>query len=107
MATQLPRFLAAKTDAEHPYLSISERPFEEDELDRIDEVAPTSGALLRECEAQEFFVKAYNGDHGVPYSLIKIVPENEAAIDCILERAKAEGHPLHLQMLTDQQAEVY
>lgn len=52
-------------------------------------------------------MKTANGSDGVPYSLIKIVPENDLAIHCVMERGKAEGFSIYIQMLTNQQAEVF
>lgn len=99
--------LLPQAEARNPFLAVSERPFDEGELDRIEDIASTSGQLLRECGAKEFFIKHSNGADGVPYSLIRIVPENDLAIHCVFERAASEGYPLHVQMLTNQQAEVY
>jgi hypothetical protein len=53
------------------------------------------------------FIKPSNGADGVPYSLVRIVPENDLAIHCVFERAASEGYSLHVQMLTNQKAEVY
>lgn len=100
-------FLFSPAEQKFPYLAVSERPYEEGEIERIEEIASTSGELLRDCGAKEFFIKSSNGVDGVPYSLIKIVPENDLAIHCVMERARTQGFPLYVQMLTDQQAEVF
>lgn len=67
----------------------------------------TSGKLLRECGATQFFMKSANGLDGVPYSLIKINRENDIAIHCVFERAPKEGYPLYIQMITDHHAQTY
>lgn len=46
--------LLPQASPRNPYLAVSERPFEEGELDRNEEIASTSGQLLRECGAREF-----------------------------------------------------
>ena len=103
----LPRWFVPAPEKKYPYLSVSERPYEEDELERIEEIPSTSGELLRDCGAKEFFMKPSPSLHHVPYSLIKITPENDLAIHCVMERARTEGFPLYVQMLTDQQAQVF
>jgi hypothetical protein len=97
--------LASSGGAPQPYLSVSERDLLSDEIDHLESVAQTSGALLRECGAKRFYMKAANGVDGVPYSLIKIEQENHLAIHCVFERAAREGFPLHIQMITDQHAQ--
>ncbi len=106
-AVLLPRWFISGSDEKVPYLSVSERPYKEGEIERIEEIASTSGELLRDCGAKEFFIKPSNGVDGVPYSLIKIVPENDLAIHCVMEQAKSEDFALYVQMLTDQQAEIF
>ena len=90
-----------------PYLSISERALTPDELNEMEAIAQTSGKLLRECGAKQFYMKDANGLDGVPFSLIKINEENNLAIHCVLERAPVEGYPLHIQMITDQDAQTH
>lgn len=90
-----------------PYLSVSERPLTENESNKFGDIAQTSGKLLRECGAKQFDVKAANGADGVPYSLIKINQENDLTIHCVFERAPAEGFPLHIQLITDQNAQTH
>ncbi|GAA4644490.1 hypothetical protein GCM10023115_24500 [Pontixanthobacter gangjinensis] len=107
LAAMLARLLIVPADELHSYLAVSERPYVEGEIERIEEIASTSGQLLRECGAKEFFIKPSNGLDGVPFALIKIVPENDLAIHCVFEKARDEGHPLYVQMLTEQQAQVY
>ncbi|MBY8333619.1 hypothetical protein [Qipengyuania pacifica] len=107
LAAIVARLLIVPAEEKHPYLAVSERPFEQGEIERIEEIASTSGRLLRECGAKEFFMKQSNGVDGVPFALIEIVPQNDLAIHCIFERARDEGYPLHVQMLTKQQAQVY
>ena len=87
-----------------PYLAISDRPFEEDELNRIEEIPSTSAQLLWDCEAEEFFIKSSNGADGVPYTLVEIALKNERAFHCVFERATSEGFRLHVHMLTNQEA---
>jgi hypothetical protein len=106
IAATLARLLIAPADESSPYLAVSERPYEEGEIERVEEIASTSGQLLRECGAKEFFLKPSNGLDGVPYALVKIVPANDLTIHCIFERAMSEGYPLHVQMLTDKHAEI-
>ncbi|WP_379550273.1 hypothetical protein [Qipengyuania sp. DGS5-3] len=91
----------------HPYLSVSERALTVEELDQFEKFAQTSGQLLRECGAKQFFMKQANGPDGVPYSLIKINQENDLAIYCVFERARLEGFPLYIQLITDQNAQVF
>lgn len=100
----LARVLIAPPEEQHVYLAVSERPFVEGEINRIEEIASTSGQLLRECGAKEFLIKAHNGADGVPFSLIPITRRNEIVVHCILERARDEGYSLHVYMLTEQQA---
>lgn len=104
LAALLARLLIAPSDEQHVYLAVSERPFVEGEINRIEEIASTSGQLLRECGAQEFLIKASNGVDGVPFSLIPITRSNEISVHCIFERAHDEGYPLHVHILTEQQA---
>lgn len=105
-AAALTHFLTNPTDDPSPYLAILERPYSEGEIERMGEIHSTTAPLLRECGAKEFFIKSASGSHGLPYSIIKIAKENEIALRCILERAKDEDYPVHIQMLTDQQAAV-
>jgi hypothetical protein len=90
-----------------PYLSVSERALTPEELNEMEAIAQTSGKLLRECGAQQFYMKDANGLDGVPFSLIKINEENDLAIHCVFERARVEGYPLHIQMITDQDAQTH
>ena len=86
-----------------PYLSVSERTYRESEIVEFDTVASTSGKLLRDCGVQEFYVKGSNLPDQVPHSLLKISPENEPSINCVLEGARHEGHPVHFSYLTPQE----
>ncbi len=100
-------FVFAGEKSIEPYLSVSERALTPDELDEMEAIAQTSGKLLRECGAKKFYMKDANGLDGVPFSLIKINEENDLAIHCVFERARVEGYPLHIQMITDQDAQTY
>ncbi|MCP5395936.1 MAG: hypothetical protein H6918_04250 [Sphingomonadaceae bacterium] len=101
------QFLIPPTEKRHPYLAVSERPFAEDDNDRLPEIAWTSGQLLRECGAKEFLIKPSIGSDIVPYSLVRIVPDNDDALHCVFERATREGFPLHVQMLTEREAKIF
>ena len=94
-------------DKLQPYLSVSERAPTPEEIDEFEAIAQTSGALLRECEAKQFYMKDANGLDGVPFSLIKIKKENDIAIQCVFERARVEGYPLHIQIISDQDAQTH
>jgi len=107
LAAVLANLTVSNSDALHPYLTISERALSRDEIDELKLVAQTSGALLRECGAKRFYMNTANGVDGVPYSLIKIEPENDLAIHCVFERAAGEGFPLHIQMITDRHAQTH
>ncbi|MEL7188310.1 MAG: hypothetical protein AAGK17_02055 [Pseudomonadota bacterium] len=103
----LPKLLFLPEPEISAYLTVYDRGYEESELTRIEEIASTSGQLLRECGAKKFLLKEAKGVGSLPYSLIKIAPENDHAIQCIFDKAPAGGYSLHVQMLTDQQAEIY
>ena len=90
-----------------PYLSVSERALTPNELNEMEAIAQTSGKLLRQCGAKQFYMKDANGLDGVPFSLLKINEENDLTIQCVFERARVEGFPLHIQMITDQDAQTY
>ncbi|TWJ09971.1 hypothetical protein JN10_1627 [Altererythrobacter ishigakiensis] len=94
-------------DKLQPYLSVSERVLTLEEIDQFEAIAQTSGALLRECGAKQFYMKDANGLDGVPFSLIKINKENDIAIHCVFERARVAGYPLHIQMISDQDAQTH
>ncbi|WP_066556429.1 hypothetical protein [Croceicoccus bisphenolivorans] len=98
--------LEEEAETEKPYLSISERGHYPDEV--YEDVAGTTSAnLLRRCGAKTFYVKTSNGVDQLPYSLIRIDKENNMAIHCVLERASEEGHPIHIQMITDRHAQTH
>lgn len=94
-------------DKLQPYLSVSERALTPEEIDEFEAIAQTSGALLRECGAKQFYMKDANGLDGVPFSLIKIKKENDIAIQSVFERARVEGYPLHIQIISDQDAQTH
>jgi len=107
VATSLANLIASPAEAVQPYLSVSERVLSPEEADNLEAVAQTSGALLRECGAKQFYMKTANGVDGVPYSLIRIEQGNSLALHCVFERAASEELPLHIQMITDQNAQTY
>jgi hypothetical protein len=94
------------TEQVEPYLSVLERALTDEEAD-LESVAQTSGRLLRECGAKEFYMKPSDGADVAPYSLIKINQTNAPAIDCVLKRGSDEGFPIHIMMITDQHAQTH
>lgn len=104
LAAVLARWIIVPPDERFTYIVVYERPLADDEMDSNEDIVTTSGQLLHECGAKEFWIKPTQTPDGSTFSLIRNTPINEEAIYCLFERAQKEGYHLQLNSLTEEEA---
>ena len=101
-AAVLARLLVAPSDEPHAYLTVYDRGFSEEDMERLEEIASSSAQLFHSCGAKDFLI-SNSGVDKPGLSLIQITRGNEDAVHCIQERAIGEGYSLQIRVLTDRQ----
>lgn len=103
LAALLARGLIPSPDERHVYLSVADRPYSDADFPELKDTAPLSARLFRECGAKDFAISLSSVDKGAS-SLIRISPDTEVAVRCILERVPGERHSAQIRLLTEQEA---
>lgn len=105
LVTLLTRLLTPSPDEQHVYLSVYDRPYSEEEIEKFEEIASSSAQLLHQCDAKGFLIKRQVGTDSVPFSLIQASADNRNAIQCIFKRGALEGHSVDVLMITEKEAQ--